>query len=125
MKNRLNIENIVEDVPVSSSINTYKLSRVFTILQNKIVLFLAMVVSVLLIFVLQYRVIGSVVLLLSSFMAYREHTKNKRKSNAHKHTKRRSGQIYNKKQNDKHGKKNRKYKKKDNPNKRKDNEQES
>ncbi len=58
--------------------------------------------------------IGIGLLVVSLFFAYREHNKNKRKSNKQKHTTKRSGKVYDIEQNNKRSKK---YKKKNNPNK--------
>ncbi len=62
-------------------------------------------------------VIGISLFGISLFIAYREHNKNKRKSNKQKHTSKRSGKVYDTEQNNKRSKKNKKYKKKNNPNK--------
>lgn len=59
-------------------------------------------------------IIGSIFLL-----AFAHRTK-KRKSTYDKHTKRRAGEVYDLKQQEKRGDKNKKYKKKPNPNKRED-----
>ncbi len=64
-------------------------------------------------------IFGSAFIVLEFILFFRKHEKNKTKSNKEKHTRRRSGKIYDNSQNNKRGNKNKKYKKKPNPNKKK------
>jgi len=75
------------------------------------------------VFIPNFEIFGAFGLCVGFILAYREHQKNKRQSNKQKHTKKRSGQVYDKDQNEKRGNKNKKFKKNPNPNKKKNDEQ--
>lgn len=94
---------------------TLSLQRVFT--------YLFVLTGLAFVFIPNFEIFGAVGLGVGFLLAYREHQKNKRKSNQQKHTKKRSGQVYDKDQNNKLGNKNKKYKKKPNPNKKKKDEE--
>ncbi len=81
--------------------------------------YILIIIGLAFVFIQHFEILSAICLGLGFILAYREHQKNKRRSNKQKHTKKRSGEIYNEDQNEKHGNKNKKYKKKSNPNKNK------
>ena len=89
----------------------------------RIFVYIFILTGLVFVFISNFEILGVIGLGLSFILAYKEHQKNKRQTNKQKHTKRRSGQIYDKDQNGKRGKKNKKYKKKSNPNKKKKDEE--
>ena len=90
---------------------------------QRILSYIMLLTGLAFIFIPNFEIFGAVGLGVGFIMAYREHQKNKRQSNKQKHTKKRSGQVYDKEQNEKRGNKNTKYKKKSNPNKKKNEEE--
>ncbi len=67
--------------------------------------FLLILIGLVFVFIPNFEIFAAVALGIGFIMAYREHQKNKRKSNRQKHTKKRSGQVYDKDRNNKRGEK--------------------